>query len=131
MPIAPTRQAAIHRLAELAGPENPAYIAVQAAIALFRILPPDPPCFPPPGGSCPEGTEGGPPALTPEAPCPTSTPTTSTTKMTKTKTPPTSKRTNLPNPPTPNPASFFLPQRHRSPNGQRPAPPCPNPLPIP
>ncbi len=70
MPIAPTRQAAIHRLAELAGPENPAYIAVQAAIALVRILPPDPPRFPPAGGSCPKGTEGGPPAITPEAPMP-------------------------------------------------------------
>ncbi len=68
MPIAPTRQAVINRLAELAGPENPGYMAVKACIALVRILPSDPPRFPPLGGSCPVGTEGGPPA--PEAPMP-------------------------------------------------------------
>ncbi len=50
MPIVPTRQAVINRLAELAGPENPGYIAVKACIALVRILPPDPPRFPPLGG---------------------------------------------------------------------------------
>ncbi len=81
MPIAPTRQAVINRLAELAGPENPGYIAVKACIALVKVLGPDnprnantqqtlSPRFPPLGGSCPVGTEGGSPIPTPEAPMP-------------------------------------------------------------
>lgn len=40
MPIDISFRAAVQRLAELAGPENPAYIAVQAACRLVDILSP-------------------------------------------------------------------------------------------
>lgn len=40
MPIEPNFPAAIQRLAGLAGPENPAYIAVRAACKLAEILSP-------------------------------------------------------------------------------------------
>ncbi len=83
MPIALTYPAALQRLAELAGPENPGYIAVRAAIALVRDLPPHNPRhtnvkhvlnpeLPPLGGSYRAATEGA-PALPHRGSCRTAT----------------------------------------------------------